>query len=50
VFVDGEFVGGCSETIAAFRDGRLALHATTAEVVGDPARFLPGWVHARAPA
>jgi cysteine synthase A len=50
VFVDGEFVGGCSETIAAFRDGRLAPHATTAEVVGDPARFLPGWVHARAPA
>jgi cysteine synthase A len=50
VFVDGEYVGGCSETIAAFRAGRLAAHATTAQAVGDPARFLPGWVHARAPA
>jgi cysteine synthase A len=47
VFVDGEPIGGCSETIAAFRDGRLAAHAGTAEVVGDPARFLPGWVHGR---
>ncbi len=50
VFVDGEYVGGCSETIAAFRAGRLAAHAASSEAVGDPARFLPGWVHARAPA
>ena len=50
VFVDGEYIGGCSETIAAFRAGHLAAHAATADAVGDPARFLPGWVHARAPA
>jgi cysteine synthase A len=50
VFMDGEYVGGCSETIAAFRDGRFGAHATSSEVVGDPARFLPGWVHSRAPA
>ena len=49
VFVDGDYVGGCSETIAAFRAGGLDAHAASREAVGDPARFLPGWVHARAP-
>jgi len=49
VFVDGAYVGGCSETIAAFRAGGLDAHAASREAVGDPARFLPGWVHARAP-
>ena len=47
VFVDGEFVGGCSETMAAFRAGRLDGHRANDAVIDPPEQFLPGWIHAR---
>jgi cysteine synthase len=47
VFVDGQFVGGCSETMAAFRAGRLDAHRTTDASIELPEQFLPGWLHAR---
>ena len=47
VFVGGEFVGGCSETMAAFRAGRLDAHRTHATVIDPPEQFLPGWIHKR---
>ena len=47
VFVDGQFVGGCSDTLEAFSAGRLDRHRGNASDLGDPARFLPGWQQAR---
>jgi cysteine synthase A len=53
VFVDGTPIGGCTETLEMFRTGELPARLTRcgvafdAGVPGDPARFLPGWVHPR---
>jgi cysteine synthase A len=48
VFVDGEFIGGCSETMDAFSAGRLRKHQTRAlDEPLDPKRFLPGWIQSR---
>ncbi|MFT3807085.1 glutaredoxin domain-containing protein [Arenimonas sp.] len=48
VFVDGEYIGGCSETMEAFAAGRLRKYQTKAlDGEMDPKRFLPGWIHAR---
>jgi cysteine synthase A len=47
VFVDGEYIGGCSDTLVAFRNGRFARHRTVDADIGDPERFLPGWQQAR---
>jgi cysteine synthase A len=53
VFVGGEPIGGCSETLEMFRTGALQARLTLcgigydAGVGGDPARFLPRWVHPR---
>jgi cysteine synthase A len=51
VFVGGTHVGGCTDTIEAFKTGRLQTllreHrvAFDASVAVDPYTFLPGWLH-----
>lgn len=53
VFVGGEFIGGCSETFDAFREGRLqqllkengVRFDDSVEV--DPYQLLPGWLQRR---
>ena len=53
IFVGGEFVGGCTETFDAWREGRLqallersgVAHASGSRA--DPYSFLPGWLHPR---
>jgi cysteine synthase A len=53
VFVGGAPVGGCTETLELFRTGELQRRLTASGVAfdagaeGDPARFLPKWVHPR---
>ena len=48
VFVDGEFVGGCSETMDAFAAGRLRKYQTKLlDQDLDPKTFLPGWIQKR---
>ena len=53
VFVGGAPVGGCIDTLELFRTGKLQARlsacgvAFDATVTGDPARFLPKWVHPR---
>jgi cysteine synthase A len=52
VFVGGELVGGCDETLAAFRSRQLherlaARGVEPAAVAADPASFLPGWLARR---
>ena len=53
VFIGGEHVGGCTETLDYFREGRLqpmlAEHNIMFEddIAGDPYEFLPKWVHPR---
>jgi cysteine synthase A len=53
VFVGGAPIGGCTETLELFRTGELQARlkacgvAYDAGVTGDPARFLPKWVHPR---
>jgi cysteine synthase A len=48
VFVAGEFVGGCSETMEAFAQGRLRQYQTKAQDEAlDPKQFLPGWIQKR---
>jgi cysteine synthase A len=53
VFVGGEFIGGCTETLDMFKDGRLqrllgahgVLYDESVRV--DPHTLLPGWLHPR---
>ncbi|HEU0305876.1 MAG TPA: glutaredoxin domain-containing protein [Lysobacter sp.] len=53
VFVGGEYVGGCTETLGMFKDGRLqrllAAHGVPFDesVHVDPDTLLPGWLHPR---
>jgi cysteine synthase A len=53
IFVGGAPIGGCTETLELFRTGELQQRLTAcgvafdAGVTGDPARFLPKWVHPR---
>jgi cysteine synthase A len=53
IFVGEAHVGGCTETLDAWRDGRLqpllSAHGVgfTADAGFDPRSFLPGWVHPR---
>jgi cysteine synthase A len=53
VFVGGEFVGGCTETLDAFKDGRLqgllGKHGVRFDetVHVDPHALLPAWLHPR---
>ncbi|MEO7251896.1 MAG: glutaredoxin domain-containing protein [Arenimonas sp.] len=53
VFVGGEFIGGCTDTLDAFKDGRLQgllrSHGVSFDesVVVDPYALLPGWLHPR---
>jgi cysteine synthase A len=53
VFVGGAPVGGCTETLELFRTGELQRRLTGCGVAfdpgaeGDPACFLPKWVHPR---
>ncbi len=53
VFVGGQYIGGCTDTMAAFKEGRLQellkQHAVAfnEDVRLDPESLLPGWVHPR---
>ncbi|HUL80760.1 MAG TPA: cysteine synthase A [Gammaproteobacteria bacterium] len=53
IFVGGEFVGGCTDTFDAWKDGRLpallAKHgvAHAGKLDGNPYGFLPTWLHPR---
>ena len=53
VFVGGEYIGGCTETLDAFREGRLQDlfrdHGVGFDenVRIDPYTLLPGWLHPR---
>jgi cysteine synthase A len=53
VFVGGAPIGGCTDTLELFRTGELQARlaacgvAYDTGVTGDPARFLPKWVHPR---
>ena len=53
IFVGGEFIGGASETLEAWRTGRLSAALARAGVhldaqPDDPSRFLPKWLQPRA--
>jgi cysteine synthase A len=51
IFVGGELIGGCSETLEACKSGQLQTLLKKsgvvfdAGVVTDPLSFLPGWRH-----
>ena len=53
VFVGGEFIGGCTDTLEMFKDGRLQGLLTKygvrfdESVRVDPYTLLPGWLHPR---
>jgi cysteine synthase A len=53
VFVGGEYIGGCTETLDAFKEGRLQdllrRHGVAFDenVRIDPYTLLPGWLHPR---
>lgn len=53
VFVGGEFVGGCTETLDAFKDGRLQELLDKngvridENISVDPHSLLPAWLHPR---
>ncbi len=53
IFVDGEYVGGCTEVFDAYKEGRLQNMLTRAGVTFDkkvdvdPYTFLPGWLQPR---
>jgi cysteine synthase A len=53
VFVGGEFVGGCTETLDAFKSGRLqgllGQHGVRFDesIQVDPYALLPAWLHPR---
>jgi len=47
VFVGSQFMGGCTETMAAFRAGRLDGYRRNSATIDPPEQFLPGWIHAR---
>jgi cysteine synthase A len=53
VFVGGEFVGGCTDVLDAWRTGRmqalLERHGVSFDptVNVDPGPFLPAWMHPR---
>ena len=53
VFIGGEFIGGCTETLDAFKSGRLQQLLTQHSVPFDdsvqvdPYTLLPGWLHPR---
>ena len=53
VFVGGQFIGGCTDTLEMFKDGRLQglltqHHVHFDESVRvDPYTLLPGWLHPR---
>ena len=53
VFVGGEFIGGCTDTLDMFKDGRLqsllGQHGVRLDdsIRIDPYTLLPGWLHPR---
>lgn len=53
VFVGGQLIGGCTDTLSAWRDGRLqsllAAHGVRfdASAVGDATALLPAWLQPR---
>jgi cysteine synthase A len=53
IFVRGEHIGGCTETLDAFNDGRLARLLSASGIAipehgkTDAYAFLPKWLHAR---
>jgi len=53
VFVGGEFIGGCTETFDAYKDGQLQAMLSdygvsfNKDIDVDPYGFLPKWLHPR---
>jgi cysteine synthase A len=53
LFVGGQAFGGCTDTLAAWQDGRLQARlralrlAFDANTVPDPMALLPGWIQSR---
>jgi cysteine synthase len=53
VFVGGEWIGGCTDTLAAWQDGRLQARLQAlalpfdAQAVADPMALLPAWLQPR---
>jgi cysteine synthase len=53
VFVNGEHIGGCTETMQAIKDGTLQQMLSRAQVAYDasasaePFSFLPSWLQRR---
>ena len=53
IFVGGEFIGGCTETFDAWKEGKLrellATNGITIDAAADvdPYSFLPTWLHPR---
>ncbi|MEO6171906.1 MAG: pyridoxal-phosphate dependent enzyme, partial [Arenimonas sp.] len=47
VFLDGQFVGGCTETMEAYAQGQLLKYQTAPETIANPMQFLPGWLQKR---
>jgi cysteine synthase A len=47
VFAGGEHLGGCTDTLEAFAQGRLAKYQTKATEGLDPKTLLPGWIQKR---
>lgn len=53
IAIGGEWLGGCGELFAAWRDGRLGARLTACGVAYDagaeidPERLLPAWLHPR---
>ncbi|NIM00902.1 MAG: cysteine synthase [Acidobacteria bacterium] len=56
VFIGGEFVGGCEETLIEFKNGKLQSRLDNAGIEFDKEReidaatVLPRWLHSRRPA
>ena len=53
IFVGGEFIGGCTDLLEAYKSGRLQSLLDKSQVAYDrsvrvdPFSFLPGWIHPR---
>jgi cysteine synthase A len=53
IFVGGEFIGGCTETLDAYKEGKLQKMLEDNSIAFnndpelDPYSFFPGWLHPR---
>ena len=53
IFIEGEFIGGCTDLFDACKDGSLASQLQSKnipmnnDIKDDPYTFLPKWLHPR---